>query len=146
MDTINKIKALVYRLLAGREYSNAKLEQKLITKGFPPADIASALEALRQEGVVSDLRFVESFIRYRQGLGYGPLRIRKELQTQGLSKEMIEDQLDITDNVWFAEASRVWQKRFRGKAPSDLKERGKQIRFLQYRGFTQEQIEQIFDL
>ncbi len=145
MDTTSKIKTYIYRLLAQREYSSIKVEQKLVCKGFHPTDIAPVLEELRQEGIVNDLRFVESYIRHRQGLGYGPLRIRQELQVQGLSKEMIEDQLDITDNVWFAEASRVWQKRFRGKAPSDLKERGKQVRFLQYRGFTQEQIEQLFD-
>ena len=81
-----------------------------------------------------------------QNQGFGPLRIRQELQVQGLSKEMIEDHLNIADNAWFAEANRVWQKRFRGKTPSNLKERGRQFRFLQYRGFTQEQIEQIFDL
>jgi regulatory protein len=146
MNTQTKIKTYIYRLLAGREYSSFKIEQKLITKGFTPADIDPVLEELRQSGTVSDQRFAESYIRYRRGMGYGPLRIRQELQVHGLSKEMIEEQLDIADNVWFTEANRVWQKRFRGKAPADLKERGKQFRFLQYRGFTQEQIEQIFDL
>jgi regulatory protein len=146
MNTHTKIRTLVYRILAQREAPSSKIEQKLLTKGFLPEDISSVLEALRQEGIVSDKRFTESYIRYRQNRGYGPLRIRQELQSQGLAKEMIEDQLDIADNAWFAEASRVWQKRFRGKLPVDLKERGKQFRFLQYRGFTQEQIEQIFDL
>jgi len=146
MNAHNKIKTAVYRILAQRESSSAKIEQKLLTKGFPAADIERVLDELRQDGTVSDKRFAESYIRYRQNRGYGPLRIRQELQTQGLSKEIIEDQLDITDNAWFAEANRVWQKRFRGQAPADLKERGKQFRFLQYRGFTQEQIEHIFDL
>ena len=39
----------------------------------------------------------------------------------------------------------VWQKRFRGVYPADIKNRSKQIRFLQYRGFTQEQINIIFN-
>lgn len=139
-----KIKAQVYRLLAQREHSSFKLEQKLLKSGFPITEIVQALEELRQAGVVSDQRFAECYIRYRQTLGFGPLRIRQELQGQGLSKEMIEEQLDIADNVWLTEANRVWQKRFKGKMPIDLKERGKQFRFLQYRGFTPEQIESIF--
>jgi len=143
--TPNKIKTYIYRLLAGREYSCAKIEQKLLDKGFEPADIAPILEEMRQNGTISDRRYTEIYIRSRQNKGYGPLRIRQELQAQGLSKEMIEDQLNIADNLWFAEANRVWQKRFRGKAPSDIKERGKHFRFLQYRGFTPEQIKQLFD-
>ncbi len=145
MNIEDKIKSQIYRYLAQREHSFGSLEQKLIKKGFSLAEIGPVLQDLSQAGIVSDQRFIESYIRSRQGLGYGPLRIRQELQIQGISKEMIEEQLKIADNVWFAEASRVWQKRFRGKRPADLKERGKQLRFLQYRGFTPEQIEHIFD-
>ena len=64
---------------------------------------------------------------------------------RGIAKEMIEDHLDITDNAWLAEVQRVWQKRFSGQHPADLKARGQQMRFLQYRGFTEEQIATIFD-
>lgn len=141
-----KIKTAAYRLLARREYSTCRIKQKLLSKGYAEEEVVIALEALGHEGVLSDQRFVESYLHYRQSRGYGPQRIRQELLAHGISKGMIEDQLDITDNTWFAEAKRVWQKRFRGKLPSDMKERSKQVHFLQYRGFTQEQIENIFDL
>ena len=146
MNTHDQIKITIYRLLAQREYSSAKIEQKLIGQGFQPPDIAPVLKELYQEGVINDRRFAENYIRYRQSHGFGPLRIGQELQARGLCKEMIEDHLNITDNAWFAEANKAWQKRFRGKSPSNLKERGKQFRFLQCRGFTQEQIEHIFEL
>ncbi len=109
------------------------------------AEIAAVLAVLQQEGVVNDLRFVESYVRYRQARGYGPQRIRQELLTQGIAKEMIEEWLDIADNAWFAEAKKAWQKRFRGKPALDSNSRAKQLRFLQYRGFTPEQIKNIFD-
>ncbi len=144
MSTHNKIKAETYRLLAQREYSSIRLARKLTSQGFQAAELEPVLEELRQEGSLSDPRFIESYVRHRQNQGFGPLRIQKELEAEGLDKEMIEDQLKITDNVWFAEANRAWQKRFRGKVPLDLKERGKQFRFMQYRGFTLEQIEAIF--
>ena len=143
MNSQNKIKTAVYRILAQRESSSAKIEQKLLTKGFPAEEIGPALEALRQDGTVSDKRFAESYIRYRQNRGYGPLRIRQELQTHGLSKEMIEDQLDITDNAWFTEIRTIWRKHFKGRLPADQRERAKQLRFLYNRGFTQDQINSI---
>lgn len=145
MNTHNKIKTIIYRLLAQREYSSVKIAQKLANQGFQATDLRQVIEELRQEGSINDQRFIESYIHHRQNQGLGPLRIRQELLAEGLSKEMIEDQLKIADNAWFAEAQRVWQKRFHGTLPSTLKERGKQFRFLQYRGFTQEQIESLFD-
>ena len=56
---------------------------------------------------------------------------------------MIAKHLQITDNAWFAEAQKAWQKQFKGNNSCDLKLRAKQIRFLQYRGFTREQIESV---
>ena len=41
-------------------------------------------------------------------------------------------------------SSKVWQKRFKGTVPRDLKTRAQQMRFLQYRGFTPEQIKLLF--
>ncbi len=140
----NKIKATVYRLLARREYCSAQLYQKLMTKGYAEADVQKVIQEMSTEGAISDQRFTESLIRYRQSQGYGPIRIRQELQNHGIAQEMIEDHLNITDNAWFLEVSRVWQKKFKGQHPASLKDRAKQIRFLQYRGFTQQQIETIF--
>ncbi len=141
-----KIKITAYRILTGRDYSSAKIEQKLLDKGFSPDNIAAVLEELRQEGSLNDRRFVESYLHARKSQGYGPHRIRQELLKQGISKDLIEEQLDIADNIWFAEVKRVWQKRFKSRLPADLSERAKHCRFLQYRGFTAEQIEHIFDL
>lgn len=96
-----------------------------------------------QDGLINEQRFTENYIFWRQQKGYGPLRISAELQARGISSEMIAKQLQITDNAWFAQAQKAWQKQFKGKTPSDLKLRAKQIRFLQYRGFTREQIENV---
>ena len=56
---------------------------------------------------------------------------------------MIAEQLEITDNAWFECARKSWQKRFKGQLAKDFKARAKQMRFLQYRGFTPEQIESV---
>jgi regulatory protein len=57
---------------------------------------------------------------------------------------MIAEVTQITDNAWFAAAYKVWRKHFKGILPTDFLLRAKQMRFLQYRGFTREQIEFTF--
>jgi regulatory protein len=132
-------------LLARREHSAAELTNKLRARQFDPSDIQAVVEALTQQGLLSNSRFIESFIHHRRAKGYGPLRIQAELIERGITEELIEQQLKITDNAWFNEAERVWQKRFKNKKPIDFKTRAQQMRFLQYRGFTREQIESVFD-
>lgn len=100
---------------------------------------------LTHSGYLNDQRLIENFIRSRQTRGYGPERIRLELQKRGLEVETIAEQLQITDNAWLVEARKVWQKHFKGQKPKDFKTKAKQMRFLQYRGFTQEQIESVLD-
>lgn len=113
-------------------------------KGFRLADVNHTLKSLADQGLQSDNRFVESYVRYRRTKGYGPLRIHAELIARGIPEDLIEHHLDITDNAWFAEIRLVWQKRFKGNLPRDFKTRTQQMRFLQYRGFTPEQINNIY--
>jgi len=140
-----EIRRTAYNLLARREHSETELLRKLKTKGFSDTDCHPVIHALIQEGLLSNHRFTENYIHYRRSKGYGPLRIRNELMERGIAEDLIEHHLNIADNAWFAEARKAWQKRFKNKLPSDFKSRAQHMRFLHYRGFTQEQIEQIFD-
>ena len=97
---------------------------------------------LAAEDYLSDERLAEVVVRSRQRRGYGPMRIRKELQQKGLADEAIERWSDVGSRDWLAEAERVRQKRFGGHPPSSFAERARQARFLQQRGFTYEQIQQ----
>lgn len=139
------IRQTALNLLANREHSAAELTKKLRLKGFEASAIQQIITTLEQEGLLSNARFVENFIRYRRNKGYGPLYIQAQLIERGICQELIEQQLDIADNAWFAEIFRVWQKRFKNKMPDDYKSRAQQMRFLQYRGFTREQIESVFE-
>lgn len=97
-------------------------------------------------GYLDEQRFVENFIRSHQHKGHGPQRIIAELQARGIPAEMIAEHIEINDNAWLDEALRIWHKQFKGKQPKDFKERAKQMRFLQYRGFTYEQIMRVINL
>lgn len=131
-------------LLARREHAVAELQQKLQTfakkKDLDGAITADVIDALQSEGLLSDERFTEMFVRYRANNGYGPMRIQTELRERGVSEKIQSTFLDFADTLWSKRAVKVRHKRFGSELPEDFKERARQARFLQYRGFTTDQI------
>jgi len=127
-------------LLARREHSRRELERKLGARGFPDEMIASTLDALEQSGELAAARFTESFIRARAAKGQGPARIRAELAERGIDREQATQLLRAAGIDWTAVASSVRDKRFGTRRPTDFKERARQARFLEYRGFDRDQI------
>ena len=127
-------------LLARREHSRRELERKLGARGFPDEMIASTLDALEQSGELAAARFTESFIRARAAKGQGPARIRAELAERGIDREQAAELLRAAGIDWAAVASSVRDKRFGARRPTDFKERARQARFLEYRGFDRDQV------
>ena len=111
-------------------------------RGCEEQAAAGIVAALAAEGLVSDERFIEALLHVRRVRGYGPLYIRRELEEKGIDRSTIERWLDVGSRDWVEDVKRVNKKKFGGKQPTSLAERAKQTRFLQYRGFTHEQIRQ----
>jgi len=132
-------------LLMRREQAVGELQQKLNAKDYDADIVAEVVEQLALEGLVSDARFTEAFVRYRANNGRGPQRIQSELRERGVDEKIQAAYLDMRDSRWFARAEQVRCKRFGDAPPEDFKERARQARFLQYRGFTSEQIREVLD-
>lgn len=144
-QTIAKqIQTSLLRLLARRDHSRYELTMKLQQKKFPPELIEAALQKVEQHGYLNEQRFTENYIAYRRSRGFGPKKIALELKERGIAAALIAEQIDIADNAWFIQAKLVWQKHFKNKQPVDFKARIQQMRFLHARGYTQEQIEAIY--
>jgi len=126
-------------LLARREHSRLELRRKLGAREFPDDLIEQALDALQDDGLLSDQRFAESFAGSRLRRGQGPQRIVAELRQRGVGDALATDAVAELGADWFAEARAVRARRFGQAAPADYKERARQARFLQYRGFSAEQ-------
>ena len=128
-------------LLAMREHSQQELRRKLRQKSFAEDQIETAIAALAQEGLQSDERFTETFIRSRKNAGHGPLKIRNELQQRGINDALISTYLNEQDEQWWEAMIAAWQKKFTAKPePYDQKNYGKQARFLMQRGFATDAI------
>lgn len=104
----------------------------------------AVVEQLRDEGLQSDDRFTEAYVHGRVQRGYGPVRIRLELRERSISDELIALHLEINDPHWNEEVRHLREKKYGKVLPSSYQEKMKQSKFLQYRGFTSEQIRRIF--
>lgn len=104
------------------------------------------VSALAAEGMQSDVRFAESFVRSRIDKGAGPVRMRAELLARGLEDDVIENALKQYSDWWKDLALEVYQKRYgNDEPPEDFKERAKRANFMHGRGFTVEQVQHVLN-
>ena len=95
---------------------------------------------LQAQGIQSDERFTEAYVHNRSQKGYGPVRIMQELSDRDIERTLASRYINPRDNYWLDRARQVREKRFGTELPGEYKEKARQSRFLQYRGFTHEQI------
>lgn len=124
-------------LLARREHTRKELAQKLSKKfRAVPEIVDEELDKLRAEGLQSDARLTEVFIRSRVSRGQGPVKIKMELRGKGVDDETLGLAFKTCEVDWFALVEQVARKRFGESAPTDARERARRGRFLQQRGFN----------
>ena len=140
LDTPVAVRRTAMDLLARREHGRVELTRKLRQRGACPDMIDAALDRLTEEGLLSESRYLESFINYRSRSGYGPLRIREELGQRGLARGDIEEAVRECGFNWQELLEDTWRRKFAGQLPADAKERARQGRFLSYRGYPLEMI------
>jgi len=139
LDSPAAVRRAAMDLLARREHGRVELSRKLRLRGAPAELIEPALDRLADEGLLSEARYLESFVRMRGNAGYGPLRIREELSQRGLARDAIEQALRNSGFDWNAQLHEIWQSKF-GVLPSDQREKARQGRFLSYRGYPLDMI------
>ena len=132
-------------LLARREHSQRELSEKLSKRFAEPELIEDVLVALADEGLQSDQRFAESFVRQRLSRGHGPLRLRQESRQRGLSEEDLEAALTAVEPDWFDLAERCYRKKFGATPAEDIKDKARRVRFMSYRGFSRDHYEHLID-
>jgi regulatory protein len=125
--------------LARRDYASEDLRLKLLQKGYDGSVVQPLLDALRDEKLLDDRRYLENFVAYHAARGQGPLRIRLDLRRHGLQGTLVEEYLDTFPD-WNAQLEKARVKKFGAQLPENYLNRQAQARFLGYRGFTSAQI------
>ncbi len=127
--------AAALRLLARREHSVLELRRKLEQRGWQGGPLDEVLDSLVDQNLLSDRRFAEVYTRTRIERGYGPLRIRAELRERGIDAALAEAALEAEAPDWSEQARDARLRRFGEAPPADFREKARQMRFLQRRGF-----------
>jgi regulatory protein len=127
------LKARAIAMLARREYSRAELRDRLLATGAGRDECESVLDELATLGFLSDARFAQAVVRQKQG-GYSRRAIAETLKQKGVGADAAHAALADHPVDDAAALLALWRRRF-GHAPADEKEKARQVRFLQSRGF-----------
>jgi regulatory protein len=123
------------RLLAQRPHFNAELVRKLEARGFDEQEIEVTLRDLESLGWLDDRRFaLEMASGPLARKGYGPRRIRAELERRGVDSEIADAAVEAVYEDPGAEleaARRALSKRTRGHG-----DRAAAGRYLERRGYS----------
>jgi regulatory protein len=138
-ETMSRINYAAMSLLAMREHSIKELQQKLLRKFEDLELIDLAIDNLKDRDLQSDTRFAYAYIQMKIRQGKGPVRIGYDLREKGVDQSLIETAISEHDDEWCALAKEIKLRKF-GSGVLSNQERAKQMRFLQYRGFTLDQI------
>ena len=153
----SRLRWLAFYYLSRREYGRAELKQKLLDKEQDPDSIDTLLDEFAQKGYQSDYRTTLMLIResIRKGRGRGHIRqefYKKNIDMPSNIDELIdmanteseefsefvdEDEDSLVEGVdWLKLAVTARTKKYGDHIPTEQKEKAKQLRFLQYRGFN----------
>lgn len=146
---------LAFYYLSGRDLSAWQLKQKLIAKECDPVAVDELLVEFAQKGYQSDERCATMLVREAVRKGRGVRHLSDSLKKAGLNANdfggmdkliqladvpslvdgtVLEDDDDDGIN-WLKLAVEARCKKYGDTPPKDLKEKARQLRFLQYRGF-----------
>lgn len=134
-----RVRSSAIALLARRDFASGELRRKLTHQGYAENLVTETIDELVAEGVLNDARYVENYVSYHAERGEGPLRIEAELRELGVAADLIQSALDNGPD-WKARAREVRIRRFGADVPETWPQKAKQGRFLQYRGFSSDQI------
>lgn len=127
--------------LARREYSRAELRARLLPHATETDEVDAVLDGLAARGWLSDVRALDQMVSTRRSR-FGTARIAHELRQKGISDDLISAVLPQLKQGELEAAREVWRKKF-ASPPQDQKEKNRQMRFLQSRGFSMEVILQV---
>lgn len=126
------------RFLARREHSRAELRRKLAPRVAQGDDLEAVLDELARRGWLSDVRFAEITARAK-ARRFGPLKVSHYLKSRGVADDAIAAGVAAAGQDAGASIASIWSSRFRA-LPADEKDRARQVRFLQGRGFALDEV------
>lgn len=150
----NRLRWLAFYYLSRRELSQKELRQKLLDKDQDGEKVEALLIEFAEKGYQSDERCAYMLIREAIRKGRGKRHILESFREHGISLSdsldeliakadidslkdgtVLDDAADDAEIDWLKLAVEARSKKYGDTPPKDPKDKARQLRFLQYRGF-----------
>ncbi|USZ14222.1 recombination regulator RecX [Moraxella sp. FZFQ2102] len=149
----NYMRWLAFYYLSNRELSRHELRTKLLAKDCNPIAVDALIEEFANKGYQSDERCAYMLIRESIRKGRGKIHIKDALKSAHIALPYSLDELieradidSLTDGTaladtacdevdWLKLAVEARTRKYGDTIPTTPKDKAKQLRFLQYRGF-----------
>lgn len=125
--------------LARRDLPAAELAVRLSASGFANPQVEDVVAEFVAKRFIDDARFADRFVAHHVERGHGPLRIRRDLIALGVAAPLVDQSLHCGPD-FLALCRELRRRRFGPVLPQTAAEKGRESRFLQYRGFSSEDI------
>jgi regulatory protein len=84
------------RRLTGRDRTEEELRRGLAQRKFPQPIIATALDRLREKGLIDDRRYARDYVRTQgERRGVGPAALRAKLVQLGVASSVVDEALAV---------------------------------------------------
>lgn len=140
-EELKKAENYLVKILSYRPRTVLEVERKLKKRGFSEEVIEEVIKKAKTLGYLDDLKFAQEWIRYKKNKKIGNLKIKEELLTLGIPREIIEDNLKEEED--FSNCLFLLKKRIKN-LKNNFKEKRRLFAFLKRRGFSDEVIKKAF--
>lgn len=142
--TGESLRAYCYWLLARRDFAKNELIERLQRYAADPDEAVALAEDMEAKNYVNDERVAKILFNSEVSKGRGPRKIAEVFKNKKLGMDSISE--DLSTNDWVKVAYELKVKKFGKEVATDPKERARQSRFLQYRGFGFDVISKVISL
>lgn len=112
----SELKQTAARMASGQMLSKKEVRRRLTKKGATEQEAEETADWLESLGAVDDAAYAGVIARHYAASGYGPGRVRQELQKRGISRELWDDALSqLPDSA--GAIDRFLQKKLSGRTP-----------------------------
>lgn len=132
-------------LLGRKDYFVKELKRKFKEKGYEEEDVIIVLDYLIENGYQSDEKFARSFVVQKINAKIGFSKIKSLLVFEkGVDRDIVENIMCEFESTDLENIKKLVDIKYRNKDLKDFKEKNKAFRFLVSKGFSFEDINQVF--
>ena len=132
----------IMNALSRREHSEKEIYLKFVNLVNSKDILLEEISKLKEEGLISNQRYAEAYIRSRFHSGFGPIRIKYELEKKGVIEIIIKTAFQETDLDWDDKLRSEFKKKYESNDVKNLNA-NKISKFFLYRGFDLEKISKL---